>query len=288
MSPVGFIGLGTMGEPMALNLLDAGTPLIVWNRTAAKTERLAERGARVAESVEELVAAADPVLLMLVDESAVDAVLERGSERFRTLCRDHTLVFMGTTSPNWAAGLARDVRAAGGRYVEAPVSGSRIPAERGELVAMTAGEAEEVEALGDLLAPMCSRTIYCGAEPAALAMKHATNLVLAPTIVGLAEATAFARSAGLDLERFADVVLGGQIGSGILKAKLAKVIARDYAAQGSLENARASVGGSVRSAEEAGLDPRLARLCCELFAEAIDAGLGEEDLIAVEKVLGRE
>src|SRR3954452_8382116 len=137
---VGFIGLGVMGQPMALNLARAGTPLVGWTRSVERAEPLRAAGARIASTPAALFAQAEIVILMLADGSAIDTVLARGTPTFDTFAGGHTIVHMGTTSPQYSQGLDADVRAAGGSYVEAPVSGSRTPAECGELVAMMAGD----------------------------------------------------------------------------------------------------------------------------------------------------
>ncbi len=139
-APVGFIGLGTMGEAMAVNLVKAGTPLLVWNRSPSKCEILAKVGADPAE----VFARCEVVFLMLVDGGAMDAVLARGDRAFGDRVKGRTLINTATTTPSYSKALESDVRAEGGRYVEAPVSGSRKPAEAGQLVAMLAGEPEDV------------------------------------------------------------------------------------------------------------------------------------------------
>jgi 3-hydroxyisobutyrate dehydrogenase len=127
---VGFLGLGLMGEPMAGNLVRAGTPLVVWNRTPARSEHLRRAGAAVAQDPAEVFRRADVVFVMLATEEAVDEVLGRGTPAFAAMVADRTVVHTGTASPAWSCRLEADVRAAGGRYVEAPVSGSRGPADR--------------------------------------------------------------------------------------------------------------------------------------------------------------
>src|SRR5262245_29520574 len=131
---IGFIGLGIMGTPMALNLLRSGQPLIVWNRSADKAEPLRAAGAEVAASAGEVFTQADAIILMLATQAAIDDVLGRGSALFAERVRGRTLIHMGTTAPEYSRALESDIRAAGGFYVEAPVSGSRLPAEAGELV----------------------------------------------------------------------------------------------------------------------------------------------------------
>jgi 3-hydroxyisobutyrate dehydrogenase len=161
---------------MALNLARAGTALVVWNRTADKCEPLGAVGASVAASPAEVFGQARVVILMLVDGAAIDAVLGRGTPAFAANVAQHTIVHMGTTSPDYSRALEADVRAAGGSYVEAPVSGSRKPAEAGQLVAMLAGERDALENVLPLLQPMCRKTIVCGSVPTALLTKLSVNL----------------------------------------------------------------------------------------------------------------
>lgn len=149
---IGFIGLGSMGEPIALNLVKAGIPLLVWNRTPAKSGLLATAGAQVAASAADVFARAGIVILMLANDEAIDAVLARGDPDFASRVRDRTIVHMGTTAASYSRTLEADIRTAGGRYVEAPVSGSRKPAEAGQLVAMLAGDADAIGRVRPLLA----------------------------------------------------------------------------------------------------------------------------------------
>jgi len=107
--PVGFLGLGLMGQPMALRLLGTGTPLVAWNRTRAKTMLLREAGAQVAADVATVFARAEIVLAMLADEAALDAVLARNTPQFARLVAGHTLVHMGTTAPQYSRALAADI-----------------------------------------------------------------------------------------------------------------------------------------------------------------------------------
>jgi 3-hydroxyisobutyrate dehydrogenase len=136
MTPVGFVGLGVMGQPMAVNLARAGVDLVVWNRTPARSEPVRAAGARVAATAAEVFARADVVFLMLADGPAIDAVLGGVAADLT----GRVVVHMGTTSPEYSRGLEARVRARGGSYVEAPVSGSRLPAEAGRLVGMLAGD----------------------------------------------------------------------------------------------------------------------------------------------------
>src|SRR5204862_5698871 len=123
-----------------LNLQRSGQRLVVWSRTAANCEPLRSEGAEVADNAAMVFEHADIIVMMLFDESATDAVLQRGSPAFPTMVARRTIVNMSSVAPGYSRELARDVLAGGGRSVEAPVSGSRVPAENGQSLAMLAGE----------------------------------------------------------------------------------------------------------------------------------------------------
>jgi 3-hydroxyisobutyrate dehydrogenase len=280
-APVGFIGLGTMGEPMALNLVKAGTSLVVWNRTASKSAILAKAGALVARDAAEVLARCEVVILMLVDGAVTDAALQRGERAFAAQVKGRTVVNMATPSPEYSKSLADDVRAAGGRYVEAPVSGSRKPAETGQLVTMLGGERDVVETVRPLLAPMCKASIYCGTVPNGLFMKLAVNVFLTAVVTGLAEAAHFAEGHGLDLAKFAAVVDASPLASDVSRVKAAKLVAHDFGAQASISNVLENVSLIQAAARKAGIASPLVEVCYALYAETKALGLGAEDMIAV-------
>jgi 3-hydroxyisobutyrate dehydrogenase len=214
--PIGFIGLGSMGEAMAANLVKAGAALVVWNRTSAKCRPLADAGATIAKNATDVFARCNVAILMLFDGPAIDEVLMRGDAAFGENVGGHTIINMATTSPAYSKGLEADIRAAGGCYVEAPVSGSRKPAEAGQLVAMLAGEREVVEGVRSLLASMCHRVEYCGPVPKALLMKLSVNHFNFALTVGLVEAVHLARKHGVDISQLTRVLDAGSMASDYL------------------------------------------------------------------------
>ncbi|WP_245765831.1 NAD(P)-dependent oxidoreductase [Nonomuraea jiangxiensis] len=278
---MGFVGLGVMGQPMALNLARAGTPLVVWNRTPARSEPLYAAGAEVAASPAEVFDRAGVVILMLADETAVDAVLGRGTPDFAARVAGHTVVHMGTTSPEYSGGLQDDIRAAGGRYVEAPVSGSRVPAEQGRLVAMLAGDDDAVEAVRPLLAPLCRDAFGCGPVPAALLMKLSVNLFLITLVTGLTEAFHFADRHGLDQRLLSDVLDAGPMASAVSRMKAPKLLARDFAVQAGAADVLKNNRLIAEAARKAGLASPLLDVCHTLFEETVARGHGGEDMVAV-------
>jgi 3-hydroxyisobutyrate dehydrogenase len=279
--PTGFIGLGAMGEPMALNLIKAGAPLVVWNRSPSKCASLAEAGAAVAPDAPEVFARCQVVFLMLADGATMDAVLARGEHAFGDRVNAHTIINTATVTPSYSKALETDVRAAGGRYVEAPVSGSHKPAEEAQLIAMLAGEKEIVASVQPLLAAMCRRAIDCGAAPNALRMKLAVNLFLITMVTGLVEATHFAERHGLDLHQLVAVLDAGPMASDVSRVKAAKLLAQDFAVQGAISNVLENNRLITEAAREAGVASPLLDVCHALYAETLALGLGAADMIAV-------
>ena len=279
---VGFLGLGLMGQPMALNLAKAGTDLVVWNRTAARTEPLAEAGARVAATPYEVFATAERVIVMLYDEGSIDAVLERGRPGFAQLVSNRTLIMMGTNAPAYSVALESEVLAAGGRYVEAPVSGSRGPAIDGELVAMLVGaDPTLLHEVRELISPMVRHAVECGPVPAALTTKLTVNAYMITMVTGLVEAVHLADRSGLGRRVLAEVLLGGPLASPLLRAKLGKLLAEDFSPQAAITDVAKNTGLITAAARAVGAATPLADVCHELFEESVALGEGAADLIAV-------
>ena len=278
---VGFVGLGVMGRPMALTLLGAGTDLVVWNRSPAAADELGRAGARVAGDVAEVFAAADVVLFMLASEEVLDRVLGRHTPRFDALVADRTVVHMGTTSPEFSVRLSRDVARAGGRYAEAPVSGSRPVAEAAQLVVMLAGDEAVRAAVSPVVQPLGRAVVETGGVGSALLTKLAVNLFLITQVTGLVEAFHFAAEHGLDLETFRRVVEEGPMASTVARAKLGKLLDGDYEVQAGAADVLMNAELIVAAGRRAGLATPVADVCRDLFAEAVADGWGDLDMAVV-------
>ena len=278
---IGFVGLGVMGQPMALNLAKAGTRLVVWNRSPAAADPLREAGATVAVSVEEVFERTRIVILMLVNETVLDEVLRRGTPDFAKLVAGHIVVSMGSNPPDYSRGLAADILAAGGRYVEAPVSGSRKPAETAQLVALLGGDADTVAGVRPLLAPMCRETILCGPVGNALLMKLTVNLYLCTMLAGLAEASHFAERNGLDLETFQAAIDSGPMASDLTRVKIPKLIARDFSVQAATADAFNSTKLIAEAARAVGMASPVLDVCRTLYGESVELGNGRLDMVSV-------
>ncbi|WP_353198441.1 NAD(P)-dependent oxidoreductase [Sandarakinorhabdus sp.] len=287
-NPVGFIGLGAMGEPMALNLVRSGQSMIVWNRTPDRCAQLAAAGAEVAATASALLARCEIVFLMLADAAAIDAVIRRGTTGFAANVQGRTLINPATVSPGYSLALEQDIVAAGGAYVEAPVSGSRLPAEAGQLLAMLSGDPAAVARVQPLFAPMCRAVLPCGAVPGALTMKLAVNIFLIASITGLAESANFARALGLDMANWGAIVNASQMASDISRVKADKLLAGDFAAQAAIGNVLETNRLIAEAAQTAGIAAPLTNACMALYQQSVARGLAEADMIAVVQALGTQ
>ncbi|WJK35740.1 GNAT family N-acetyltransferase [Solwaraspora sp. WMMA2065] len=278
---VGFVGLGIMGLPMARRLARSGVGLTVWSRTPKSDDELKAAGARTAANVPEVFAQCDTVIVMLRNADAVDQVLRDVPGGLAHLVAGRTIVNMGTLPPEYSKALADEVESAGGHYVEAPVSGSRRPAEDGKLVAMVAGRPDVVRRTVALLDPLCAQITTCGPVPSGITMKLAANVFLIALVAGLAEAFHFADRHGLDRDLLRGVLDAGQMSSAISRVKTAKLVADDLSAQAAIADVQMNAELIVDAAAAVGAGVPLSELCLALYADAVSRGDGDLDMVGV-------
>ncbi len=279
---VGFVGLGVMGQPMALNLQRSGVHLTVWNRTPARYAPLMAAGAKQAASLDALFESSRTIILMLADEHSTDWVLDRAGGKFLTRVSGKRIIAMGTNSPAWSERLAGDLLAAGAEYIEAPVSGSRQPALEGRLVAMVAGATEAVRSdAARLISPMCHQTFDAGLVPTALRLKISVNLYLITMVTGLAEAAGLARKLGVDWSLLKSVLDAGPMASDVSRLKLEKLLNDDFSVQASIRDVLMNCRLVADAAQDAGFAAPLLTRSMRFFDQAQQDGLGDHDMIGV-------
>ncbi|MGG6315318.1 NAD(P)-dependent oxidoreductase [Stenotrophomonas geniculata] len=279
--PLGFIGLGVMGTPMAGHLARAGHAVLGWSRSGRNHEAARTAGVQPITQRQDVFDACGTILLMLANDEAIDSVLDRNTPTFPARVKGRLVINMGTSSAAYSQALGEQIRAAGGRYVEAPVSGSRVQAEAAQLVIMLAGDAVDVAEASHLLAPLGRQCVACGQVPAALRMKLAVNLYLITLVTALGEAVHFAEVHGIALERFAEVLNAGPMASEVSRIKLDKMIREDFAVQASITDVLKNSGLVAGAAHEAGMQAPLIDASDALFARAQRMGLGGLDMAAV-------
>ncbi|MGB6431342.1 MAG: NAD(P)-dependent oxidoreductase [Candidatus Acidiferrales bacterium] len=227
---VGFIGLGLMGRPMALNLLKAGYALTVWNRTRARAEDVVAAGATLAATPRETAAGADVLFMIVSDPPAVEAVLWGADGALAGLRKGSVLVDSSTVSPDLARRSAAACAERGVEYLDAPVTGGTWGAEKGELVFMVGGAAATLARVEPLLGAMGKKWFLLGPNGAGQTIKLAMNLILALEVEALAEALAIVKAAGLPGERLVEVMQSSMGRAPVLDVKAPVMLSGDYKA----------------------------------------------------------
>ncbi len=197
MIRIGFMGLGIMGSAMARNLLRAGFPLMVYNRTAAKTEPLAAAGAQVAPSPLALAHDTEVLIAMVTGPEALEALLWGEEGAAGALGPGKTFINMSSVSPAYTLELAEQLQPLGVEFIDAPVSGTKKPAEEGTLIILAGGSQKKITALAPIWQALGRKVVYCGPVGQGSMMKMTVNLLLGVMLAGLTEAVNFGRRGGL-------------------------------------------------------------------------------------------
>lgn len=283
----GLIGVGVMGEPMARNLRKAGHDVMVFSRTPARCEPLRPLGIEVARSARDVLAWAEATIIMVPTQAEVDQVLARSdSGAVEAPVAGKSIVLMATVAPSYSQALGEALAARGARYVEAPVSGSKRPAEAAELVILAAAtEPALIDNVQPLFDAIGKKTVRLGPPPTAMRMKLANQLLLISWFEAITEAAFFAKGIGLDLPSFLAMVEAGPLANGVLRSKVAKLVAEDFSQEAPIRHVFKDIGLVCEEAQQRGLPLPIAQANRALFAQAMQAGQAQDDVIAILKIL---
>ncbi|MFD1935660.1 MULTISPECIES: NAD(P)-dependent oxidoreductase [Nonomuraea] len=275
MTTVALLGTGIMGAAMARNLLKAGLDVRVWNRTKDKALPLQADGAVVAADPAEAVTGADVVITMLNDGDAVHDAMSAAAPGLRS---GQVWAQMSTVGVAALERLGELARAHGLVFVDAPVQGTRQPAEAGTLVILAAGPADE--RLEPVFSAVGGKTLWVGEPGAATRLKLTTvGFGIALTSV-LAEALALAKGLGVDPALFGEVITGGPMDSPYLQAKMKAIVGGDYTPSFTVRNAEKDTRLIAEAAARAGVSVDLAEAAGERFRRAESQGHGDDDMAA--------
>lgn len=216
-----------MGKPLAQRLLSAQMPVVVYNRTQSKLEALREAGAMVADSPESAIASSDCIILMLSDAAAIEQVLF--SENAKQQLKNRTVIQMGTISPSQSQELQKQVVAAGGEYLEAPVLGSIPEAEAGKLIVMVGATEAQFHQWSNLLQNFGSDPRLIGSVGTAAAVKLALNQLISSLTTAFALSLGFVQNQGVEVEYFMEILRQSAIYAPTFDKKLQRMLDRNYA-----------------------------------------------------------
>ena len=278
---VGFIGLGLMGRPMGLNLLKAGFPLTVWNRTRARTEPLAAAGAAVASAPKEVATRSDVVITIVSDPPALESVLLGAEGALGSMARGSLLIDSSTVSPALARRVAADCSARGIEFLDAPVTGGTWGAEKGELVFMIGGKSETLERARPVFEAMGKRFFHLGENGAGQTVKLAMNLILALQVQALSEALALVAGSGIAGQKLVEVMQSSMARAPVLDVKAPVILEKKYAPSFPLRLMHKDMSLALELGNQTGVALPAAAAAREVYNYVLGAAKEDLDYAAV-------
>ncbi|HYL45431.1 MAG TPA: NAD(P)-dependent oxidoreductase [Candidatus Limnocylindrales bacterium] len=278
---IGFIGLGLMGKPMAKNLLKAGYPVVVWNRTAARADELVREGAKLGKSPRETAAQADVLITIVSDPPALEQVLWGAEGALGALKRSSTYIDSSTISPELARRIATACAERGVDFLDAPVTGGTWGAEEGKLVFMIGGKKEVLDRVEPVLAAMGQRFFLLGPNGAGQTVKLAMNLILALEVEALAEAMALVTRAGVPGEKLVKVMQSSMAHAAVLDVKAPLILKNEYPPSFPLRLMHKDMRLALELARQEGLNLPAAAASYATYSAVKEAAKDDPDYAAV-------
>jgi 3-hydroxyisobutyrate dehydrogenase len=285
MDRVGFIGLGTMGAAMAANIVRAGFPLTVWNRTSGRGQELADLGASFRETPAAVAADSDIVVICVSDTPDVEAILF-GADGVTAGAREGTLVIdCSTIAPSGSWKFAERLDALGLAMVDAPVSGGSEGARNATLTIFVGGHERDVERARPVLTAMGRTITHVGPIGAGQAVKAVNQVILAGAYLGVAEGIVLAIKAGLDVPQVIEALGGGAAQSWVLANRSGRMLDNDYPLGFKLSLHRKDLAIALGLADQLGVSLPLAAMTAALESGLIAQGHGDEDMSALARAI---
>ncbi|HEX5411741.1 MAG TPA: NAD(P)-dependent oxidoreductase [Terriglobia bacterium] len=278
---VGFIGLGIMGEPMALNLVKAGYQVSVYNRTHEKTQPLEQAGARVVTTPSEAAQKADYVMSIVSDSAASEEVILGKEGVLQTLKPGAIVIDSATISPVVSRRLACATAGKKAKFLDAPVTGSKHGAEKGELTFMIGGERETFEKALPLLKALGKKHIYCGAHGAGLSAKLAQNAIQSTVVEIFCEGFVLAVKSGVRPEVMMEIVQNSMARASLTDFKAPFIFKGDFTPYFPLKWMHKDVTLAMEAAFAQGVPMPVTAAVKEVYASARAQGKGDLDYAAV-------
>lgn len=285
MTKYGFLGLGIMGRAMAANLLKAGYDVTVWNRSADKCKPLLELGAHHGSDPATVVAACDVTFAMLADPVAAEVVAFGQRGALEAMEAGKSYVDVSTVDPATAVKIGLAVTRAGGRFLEAPVSGSKKPAEDGTLVFLCGGDEDLYRDVQPLLEVMGKEHFYFGADGRGARMKLVVNMIMGSMMTAFAEGLSLGEKAGLLPEEILAVLDAGALANPMFRLKGPAMAEGRFPTAFPLKHMQKDMRLALQLGDEFRQALFVASAANATFIKACEAGWGNEDFSAVIKTI---
>lgn len=278
---VAFIGLGIMGSRMAANLLTGGFALTVNNRTRDKADALIANGARWADTPREAVQGADVVITMLAHPEAVESAALGETGFLGAMASGAIWMDCSTVQPAFSRRMAAEAQRHGVRFLDAPVAGTKQPAQTGQLVFWVGGDAETVQACAPLFEKMGKQVNHVGEAGMGIAFKMVINHLLATSLLAFAEGLVLGESLGIGREVLLDALIGSAVAPPYLAGKRGKIESGEYEADFPLRWMQKDLQMVAEAAYQTGTAMPLANSAKEAYQLAVRAGYGDDDMSAI-------
>jgi len=271
---VGFIGTGLMGLPMAKNILAKKFKLNVWNRTPGKTQELKKKGAKVFDDIKDLVQNSKVIVSMLANDDVCKAVLIKKIQPY--LKKGQTVIDMSSTTQNTALEIGKALKKKKVFFLDAPVSGGTIGAEKGTLAIMVGGDKKIFNVMMPLFKSM-GTAIYVGKTGCGQVAKLANQTIVGISIGAVSEALILAEAAGADPKAVREIMLQGFAGGPILKNHGLRILTKNFKPGGKASTQLKDMNNIISTAKKYKLNLPIAKKVQELYAKTVKSGRANLD-----------
>lgn len=287
---VGFIGLGRMGKPMAMNLLKAGFALVIWNRTRSKMEELLKAGAIAADSPKDLAMRSDVVITMVSDTPDVIEVILGDDGVIHGVREGMIVIDMSTISPTAARQIAAALNERGVQFLDAPVTGGVKGAIEGTLNIMVGGDEKALESCMPIFRALGKKVVHMGANGMGQAAKLANQIICAINILAVCEGLVFAKGLGLDMRKLIEAISDGAASSWMLSNLAPKMLERDFEPGFSIRLQLKDLRLALEMAQEKAIPLPVTALVTQLMRAVEASGLADKGtqatILALEELAG--
>lgn len=285
---IGFIGLGLMGIRMANNLLVKGNELVIYNRTKEKAKPLIDKGAKLVNSPAEVGSSVHILFTMLSDPGAVSKIAFEENGFLNQMKKDSIWIDCSTVNPSFTKDAAKTANGKSIRFIDAPVAGTVIPAEKGELVFFTGGDKNDVNEVHPLFEAMGKKILYLGENGKGTGMKMVINLILGQAMIAFSEGIVLGEALGFSKDDLFDILIGGPVTAPFLAGKKEKIVEGNYEAEFPLRWMYKDLQLAALTGYENNVALPLTNAGKEIFSLAAKYGFGGNDFSAVFEFLSNK
>ena len=288
MKNIGFIGIGTMGKGMVENLLKNGFNVFAYNRTRSKAEAIKHKEFSIVDNPKELPGKTEVIFTCVSNDDALEEVLFSKNGIFQTINENNILIDCGTTSSEFTKKIYDKAKGKGVEFLDAPLTGSKIGAETGQLVLMIGGNKEIFDKCMPLWNAMGKKAVYCGENGAGQKAKYALNLAQTLILEGYLEGLIFGLKNNVPIDAMIEILDNSGAKNGVASFKMPYIMKRDFNAHFKYKLMHKDIKIAEKEIKKIGINLPLSKEMFKQFQKGHEKGLDEEDFSALVKLLEEE